>query len=850
MALQRFPISTGWSFKNATGSDDKFLPVSQFPTTIHQDLLHHGKIVDPFLDSNETQVQWIGEEAWTYRTTFPKPKAELKNMNFELVFEGLDTYCTILLNSKEIKRTDNMYLEHRIDIGNLIEEVNQLELRFQSTFLVGRRMEKEAKLKPLFCHNGDQSRLQVRKAPYSYGWDWGPTILTCGPWRPIYLEISSTKIEDLWFYVELSDSLSDATITTYAQIHPVASLQKVEFELVGPDGLPIQSQTVDSKESSAGNLFHLKWPQLWYPAGNGPQPLYTLKANVLTTAGIVSCTLSKRFGIRRIELIQRPLEEQPGATFFFQVNNVPVFGRGSNWIPADILLPRVTTEKYRKLVRLAVEGNQNMIRVWGGGIYEDDAFYDACDEFGVLVWQDFMLACGSYPITPEFRGTFEAEAIYNIKRLRHHPSIVLWCGNNEDHMFADAYSNGGYNPTDLDPENWLKSNWPARIIYDKILAEMCAKLVPNTPYHPGSPWGGRPSNDPTVGDTHAWDVWMKASKQYPYQRYPELAGRFVSEFGLKSYPTLRTIMEFITDPSERYPQSKTMDAHQKSSSKSTWARDNRTIALYIVENFKHGYKMSQYAYTSMLVQSEAMYCAFSGWRRLWKGPGKEECAGAIVWQLNDAWPCVSWSLIDFNLRPKYAYYAVKRAIAPLVVGVARVDVETSRDDEFTHVHIHKEKRLQVWASNFGVDEVSTKLFIQGIDVPSGKTTWERRLHVLVLPNQSTELFDERLEFPAEKTIFLARLIKEDKVIARFAEWPQPLRHLDLPKPSVNVRVEGDHIHVSSLLPAKGVVFDVEDDEVIFDDNCTDVIPGDDQVVLARGLKGRSVTLMHLGMAAD
>lgn len=503
-------------------------------------------------------------------------------------------------------------------------------------------------------------------------------MLTCGPWRPVYLEIFSTRFEDLWFDIELSDSLLEATIATHAEIEPVTSSHKVKFELFDPNGLLVQERIVDAKHGSAASNFELKSLQLWFPAGNGPQPLYTLKASVLTPAGGVLCTSSKRLGIKRLDLIQRPLEKQPGTTFFFQINNVPVFCRGSNWIPADMFLPRVTSEKYR--VQLAAEGNQNMIRVWGGGIYEDNAFYDACDEFGILVWQDFMLACGSYPVTSEFRRAFEDEAIYNIKRLRHHASIALWCGNNGDHMFADAYSNGGYDPTDADPEHWLKSNWPARIIYDKVLPQICAKLAPNTPYHPGSPWGGRPSNDPAVGDTHSWDVWMKASKQYPYQRYPELAGQFVSEFGLKSYPTLKTIMEFITDPSERYPQSKTMDAHQKSSSKPTWARDNRTIALYMVENFKHGYTMRQYAYTSMLIQAEAMYCAFSGWRRLWKGPGNEECASAIVWQLNDAWPCMSWSLIDFNIRPKYAYYSVKRAISPLVVGVARVEVEKSRDN--------------------------------------------------------------------------------------------------------------------------------------------------------------------------
>ena len=660
----------------------------------------------------------------------------------------------------------------------------------------------------------------------------------------------TARFEDVWFNIELSDSLRHASISAKAEIRSETSSHQVKFELFDPDGSLVQQNSVDTKDCLAESKFELESPRIWHPVGNGAQPLYTLKASAVTPSESVLCSSSQRLGIRNIKLIQKPLEKQSGTSFFFEVNNAPVYCRGSNWIPADMLLPRITSRKYRKLVQLAAEGHQNMIRVWGGGIYEDNAFYDSCDELGILVWQDFILACGSYPITPEFRRSFHEEATYNIKRLRHHPSIALWCGNNEDHMFADTYSNGGYDPTDLDPEHWLKSNWPARIIYDQTLPEICARLAPTTPYHPGSPWGGKLSNDTDKGDTHAWDVWMKASKQYPYQRYPELAGRFVSEFGLKSYPTLKTIREFITDPSERYPQSKTMDAHQKSSSKSTWARDNRTIALYMVENFKHGYKMHQYAYTSMLIQAEAMYCAFSGWRRLWKGPGNEESAGAIVWQLNDAWPCVSWSLIDFNLRPKYAYYAVKRAISPLVVGAARVELETSRDNDLTAVHIQKEKRVQVWASNFGFDEVDADLLIQGIDVKSGKSLWEKRLHVLVRPNQSTELFDEKLETPADQTIFLIRLIKNDRVIARIADWSQPLRHLDLPNPQVKMTVKGDDIHISSPLPVKGVVFETDDDEVVFDDNCIDVIPGDDLVVHARGLNGRSVSFMHLGMVAD
>jgi beta-mannosidase len=338
-------------------------------------------------------------------------------------------------------------------------------------------------------------------------------MLTCGPWRPIYVEAFTARFEDLWFEIELSNSLSQIIISVYAKLHGITSLHKVKFELFDPDGILVQ-ETVGVHNGLTRTHFELNSPQLWFPAGYGPQPLYNVKGTVFTPDGTALCSSSKRLGIRRLELIQKPLEKHPGTTFYFQINKVPIFCRGSNWIPADMFLPRVTSEKYRRLVQLVADGNQNMIRVWGGGIYEDDAFYDACDEFGILVWQDFMLACGSYPTTPEFLRSFKDEAVYNIKRLRHHPSIAIWCGNNEDHMFADTYSNGGYDPNDVDPENWLKSNWPAHIIYDKILPEIWAKLAPDTPYHPGSPWGGRPSNDSKVGDTHAWDVWMKASSNY------------------------------------------------------------------------------------------------------------------------------------------------------------------------------------------------------------------------------------------------------------------------------------------------------------------------------------------------
>jgi beta-mannosidase len=584
------------------------------------------------------------------------------------------------------------------------------------------------------------------------------------------------------------------------------------------------------------------------------------KATLESASGSLA-TASKRIGLRRIELVQRPLKDnKPGTSFFFRINGTSVFSCGADWIPADSFLPRITKEKFRSWVKFAARGNHNMIRIWGGGVFEDSSFYDTCDELGVMIWHDFMLGCGSYPVTKEFLAQIEKETVFNIKLLDHHPSIVLWCGNNEDHMFADRYPSG-YDPNDANPDNWLKTRWPARIIYDKILPELCKKYSPEIPYHPGSPWGGRPSNDPTVGDIHSWGVWMKALEMYPYQYYPKLSGRFVSEFGVKSYPSVRTLLSVITDPAEQHPQSRTMDAHGKSASKTPWAGDFRNIALYMFENLRHGYTLPQYAYASQLVQAEAMSFAYASWRRLWRGEGREECAGALCWQLNDCWPCVSWSLGDYHLRPKAAFYTIKRALAPLTVGIAREEIETSRKDDLTRVHVHKETRLQVWASNLTITSATVDLEVRAIEVSSGKEIWEQRKSAITLAaNQSTELIDIEFPIPVESrgtTIVASRLLDPENgtIIARFVDWPQPLRHIALPKPEISLTVEGDQIRASSSRPVKALQLslregDKDEDNVEWDDNFIDLVPGDEQIIHAPGLDGQKVEFLHLGIAAD
>lgn len=325
-------------------------------------------------------------------------------------------------------------------------------------------------------------------------------LMTCGPWRPVTLETYDARIVDLHFRQDIDNDLSRATIIVKAEIEGPAT--HVLFELILGEILWASELVPVTAELSETRVTISK-PELWYPSGYGKQPLYELKATAYSGAHEVDSS-SKKIGLRSAKLIQRPLEDAPGKTFFFEINDIPIFCGGSDWIPADSFIPRISDEKYRNWVKLAVEGNQVMIRVWGGGIFEEEAFYDACDEFGILVWQDFLFGCGNYPAFPSFLDSVQQEAEANVKRLRHHPSIVIWAGNNEDYQYREEQKLE-YDPSDLDPEHWLKTNFPARYIYEKILLGVTRSLVPDTYYHFGSPYGGQDTRDPTEGDIHQWN---------------------------------------------------------------------------------------------------------------------------------------------------------------------------------------------------------------------------------------------------------------------------------------------------------------------------------------------------------
>ncbi|KAI1806529.1 glycoside hydrolase family 2 protein [Daldinia bambusicola] len=846
------PIDKNWEFKQADKEDSKYLPVAQFPTNVHLDLLAHKLIPDPYIGKNELDVQWVGEAVWVYRTKFTSPTVE-GSAKAVLAFDGLDTFATVALNGKTILETENMFIPERVDVTEHLKEdgrENELVITFDSAYLRGWKLVEKYPDHKWGCWNGDNSRLAVRKSQYHWGWDWGPALLTCGPWRPINLEVYESRITDLWVDIDVDKSLKFATVTAHASTEGKAS--QIWFD-ISLNGRPVVGEAVASGGSTK---FTIDNPKLWYPVRYGKQPLYTVTAT-LDEEGKIIDSVSKKIGLRRAELVQRPLKGEPGTSFFFEINGIPIFCGGSDWIPADNFIPRISKERYYDWVKLVADGNQFMIRVWGGGIYEEQAFYDACDELGILVWQDFMFGCGNYPAWPSLLDSIKREAEANIKLLRHHPSIVIYAGNNEDYQYAESVSLT-WEQDNKDAKSWLRTDFPARYIYEKILPDACRELTPSVYYHPGSPWGGVDTHDPTVGDIHQWNVWH--GTQEKYQNFDKLVGRFVSEFGMEAFPSVKTIDAFLPlgkyDP-DRYPQSSTIDFHNKADG------HERRIALYLVENMRYAPDpLEQFVYSTQLMQAECLASAYRLWKRQWKGPGREYCAGALVWQINDCWPVTSWSICDYYLRPKHAYFTVKREMAPLSVGMTRREHKYPQN-KYTRVNIDTKIQIEIWGSNLTLEDLTVDCVVKAWDVETGQQTYSETINkepLALLKNQSTEIAafdvpeqkkDEGID--ASRTIVAAYLVSRDDgtQLARYVNWPEPLKYLHLAKPRQLRAKLSDNlttVNISAEVPVKGIAVESKDDDVKFEDNLVDIVPGEVVSIKVRGAKRDTViTTRYLGM---
>lgn len=665
---------------------------------------------------------------------------------------------------------------------------------------------------------------------------------------------------------------------------------------VSLDAKVIGAERVTVEKCFATATFKSQNPKLWYPHTYGEQPLYVLSATLSRKKTSLD-TASKRFGLRRAEVIQRKLDDATGTTFLFEINNIPIFCGGSNWIPADSFTQSIGRKRYRDWVKMAVDGNHVMLRAWGGGIFEEQEFYEACDEMGVLLWQDFLFACGNYPAHEEFLDLVRREAVENVRLLRHHPSIVIWSGNNEDYQYQET-EKLEYDPNDQDPDNWLKTTFPARFIYEKILVDVTKELMPGTHYHFGSPFGGKDTTDPLVGDIHQWNVWH--GTQEKYQNFDKLSGRFVSEFGMEAFPDILTVDSYLHDlDTDRYPQSSTVDFHNKA------AGHERRLALYLAENIPYTLEpFEQYIYCTQLMQAECVSSAYKLWKRQWKGPGQEYCSGALVWQLNDCWPCTSWSVVDYYLQPKLAYFAIKRELRPITIGLKRT-VHTTFADKYTRAYTKTVHKIEMWASNLSLDAHEVFVRVKTCNVVTGEQEEHDNLfsRLLLLPNRTTEISEfkipvsetyenklqELIDNPTrtsrneeeQQTIVAVNLCNKDgDKIARAVNWPEPLKYVHLPKPKhVGLKLTpsvrdlnrtsalgtakdlkppqtAGAIEVSSDVPIKGLVLELvepkwgEDHDVTFEDRGIDLIPGETISIGVRGLRcgdENRLTARYLGM---
>ncbi|KFY13975.1 hypothetical protein V492_02937 [Pseudogymnoascus sp. VKM F-4246] len=847
-------LDRGWEFKQSSSLDNGtascYLPVAQFPTVSHIDLLHHNLIPDPYIDINELKCLWVNDADWTYRTKQIQPIDLRADEHAVLVFDGLDTIVNVYLNDIHILYSNNMHVSHRVDVTHLLQgrsKASVLELRFVNAPAFARaereRIGYKTTGKGKGVSFGGSERLFVRKAQYHWGWDWGPSVNPSGPWKPIYLETYKSRIERLMVTQEVKADLTSVLVTIKGNVEYSQSDHEVLLQISGPETEEIVATKIFIP-SAAGDFegtLEIDQPQLWYPFNYGSQPLYKVSAS------IAGHTRVQNIGLRRLRLLQHALKMQPGTAFVFEINNIRTFCGGSCWIPVDFMLPRASARRYEEWLTLAKSGNQAMVRVWGGGIVEDDIFYDICDREGILVWQDFLYACGNYPASPDFIANIKREAEQQVERVGHHPSLVIWAGNNEDYMCADGGRGWEVDYSDTTGP-WDTTTFPARVIYERVLPDIITASGTDVPYWISSPYGGKFSNDTTVGDTHIWDVWH--GHLAPYQDYKAYTSRFVSEFGFESTPSLRTLHRGITAPSERHAQSRTFDVHDKGPG------HQRRYPMYMGENYRFRMNpLKDFVYCTQFLQAEAMAYAYNCWRREFRGPGEENCAGVLVWQLNDIWPGTSWALVDVDLNRKPAFYITKRALAKTVVGMERV--VTAKPNYIVSGYPDEKAKLDVWAVNGELREKKVVLKLKAFSIRNGREIEIPNAHgeknYVLKSNQTTELV-AGVEIPDwDETVVVAYVddIATGERLARWVSWPEPLKYLQM-SPELKVTAEvvdnGSMVLLSATAPTKGVVLQVPFDkgqDAVFDDNCIDLVPGEQIRVGVKGLGGRSVETRFL-----
>jgi len=787
MKTKVIELNKNWRFKKASPEEqgeytktemvslpeDEIWYEARVPGCVHLDLLANKMIPDPFFEENEYKVQWVEECDWFYKCQFALPNEFItgaaNRAQLELQLDGVDNYASVFLNEKKIATLNNMFIPWRLDVTKGIKSGdNELFIYFSSPKNTAKGLEKKH---GVLFGAFETSRVYTRRAQYFTGWDWGPRLSGVGLWQPVRIVMWDTSRIDgaTLFTREITKDKKQSFLQVDIDLY---SSKDAEVSLVGE--ILFQGEIkarIEKSLSITKGKFHLSEelclenPHLWYPNGFGDHPLYDLQLTLTKEEEILD-QKNMRFGVRTVRLNQE--KDKQGRKFIIEINGEPIFLKGMNWIPADSFPARIKEKDYREWIELAANSHVNCLRIWGGGIYEQEPFYRFCDEKGIMIWQDFMFACGAYPEEEWFLDLVKKEAKAQIKRLFNHPSIILWCGNNENEWMLSGFPKGE------------KSSAPGDTIFKNILSEICEKMDPSRPYWTSSPHGGIDPNSPDEGDRHNWEVWSNWKR---FEEYAKDNGRFQSEFGFQAVPRNRTIFN-LTKERDHNLNTPALQSHQKMS------EGNSRLFRYLWAYLLLPNSFDELSYYSQLLQGEALKLGVQHWRSR-----KFETAGSLIWQLNDCWPVISWSLIDYYKRPKAAYYYARRFFSPLLSVLLF--------DPLNDFNFNRPERIEGKVRCMLVNDLPAtqegELILNVFNL-KGEKIFEKVYNISVPKNKvlkigSFSLSDLWITQPEREFVTL-QFIQEDTIITRDTLLFRPWKYISFPK------VDWRHIRINTFSKKK------------------------------------------------
>jgi beta-mannosidase len=807
-------LNENWSF--AMASKEDWLP-AEIPGTVHTDLLNNNEIDDPFYGLNEKKLQWIEQEDWTYKTSF-----ELKNEldsyeRLDLVFEGIDTYADVYLNDSLLFAANNMFIPWEKPVKDLLENgeneilvklkspVNQVMPKYNS---LGYEIPVNSEQAVTEWQEGIKTSVYTRKAQFHYGWDWAPRYVTSGIWRPVYLKAwNDARITDVFYQLnELNENaVYDVHITIESLIKKQAG---IHISLNGNEVLKKNIQLEPGLNEKTMTMT-IENPKLWWPNGLGEPYLYEAKA-ALKIEGNNIALHNEKIGVRTVELIQE--EDSIGTSFYFEVNGVPVFMKGANYVPLDFFFPRVTEEKYRYFIESAKKANMNMLRIWGGGIYENEFFYNLCDQHGIMIWQDFMFSNSMVPGNKAFLNNVEKEANTIVRQLRNHPCMASYCGNNEVLMFW----NNRWKHIQDEPRG--KPLWEAyQDIFYNILPNAVEKNDPDKSYWPSSPSTTYDTYhaDRTwkKGNQHNWNIYFGCQPIGAYT-YRKNLGRFSTEFGLQSYPFLKTVNTFAK-PDDYGVYSAVMQQHHKL----RLGNGNEIMFHYILNRYPEPNNFEHTLYISQVMQAEGMKTAIEALRR-----NKPWSMGSLYWQLNDVWPVTSWSGLDYYGNWKALHYAVKKAYSPVLISP-----------------VVENDRLRVYAVSDKLENVTGTLKISSLQF-SGPEWFQDEMDINVPANEKKRVADIPLSLVLKNhtdtlntVIYTTFKYGNNAYVTGNKLYFSSVKNLNLPDPNITSTFrytdEGITIRLNADVLAKSVYLESNIHQGHFSDNFFDLLPGESKEVL-------------------